>query len=102
MNKIQLALYTKALIRLNEPTEVGKLANNLWQLAWNIIKEVGQPLAFVTLVSSAFYYFTPWGSKNNLDMARKLMIGSIAGLVIIYLGPTVVNYVISVLEQLGQ
>ena len=76
----------------------GTLVAGFWATIYGVIKEIGTPLATATLVCSAFYFFIIGKDRNSLDKAKGLMIGSIVGLAIIYLAPTIINAVITALN----
>ena len=95
MNKMVVSIATIFL----SPT--GELVNKLWQSLYQVIKDIGTPLATATFVCSAFYFFVVGKNKNWIDNARALMIGSIVGLLIIYLAPTIIKAVIDVVATLG-
>ena len=79
-------------------TTTGQLVSGFWATIYSVIKEIGTPLATATLVCSAFYFFIIGKDRNSLDKAKSLMIGSIVGLAIIYLAPTIINAVITALN----
>ena len=81
-------------------TTTGQLVENLWNnTIYQVIKEVGGTLAIATFVCSAFYFFVIGKSSHGLDFARGLMIGAAIGIVIIYLGPTIINAVIDAVSK---
>lgn len=94
MNKL-LFLAVNALA----PASPSDIVQNLFNEFWRIVKEIGTPLASATVVCSAFYFFIIGSDKNRLDKAKSLMIGAFAALLIIYFGPTIVNYVVDALSN---
>lgn len=82
-------------------TEIGQLVNNLWtSTLYPIIQDVGGTLAIATFVCSAFYFFIIGKSKDGLNLAKGLMIGSGIGIIIIYLAPKVINAVITAVQKM--
>lgn len=87
---------------MDNPTSVGDIVNKLWDnVIYTNIKEIGGTLAIATFVCSAFYFFIIGRSKNGLELAKALMIGAGVGIVIIYIGPTVINLVINAVQNFG-
>jgi hypothetical protein len=95
MNKMLI----NSIAVLLSPT--GDLVNKLWQTVYGVIKDIGTPLATATLVCSSFYFFIVGKDKNSLDKAKGLMIGSIVGLLIIYLAPTIISAVVDAINSLS-
>ena len=81
-------------------TDIGKAVDTLWADIYTVIKEVGGTLAIATFVCSAFYYFILGTSKNSLDNAKRIMVGAGVGIIIIYLGPVVINAIIKIVSGL--
>lgn len=83
-------------------TETGKLVEDLWNnTIYMVIQEVGGTLAIATFVCSAFYFFVIGKSKAGTDLARNLMIGAGVGILIIYVGPIVVNAIIKAASNIS-
>lgn len=101
-NKISIALVTLCTATLPvhaEPgTTTGTIVNNLWKEIYTVIKEIGTPLATATLAASAFYFFIIGKDKSSLDKAKGLMIGSGAGLAIIYVAPKIIDAIIKIVS----
>lgn len=81
-------------------TDIGNAVDSLWNSIYQVIKEVGGTLAIATFVCSAFYYFILGTSKNSLETAKRVMVGAAVGIIIIYLGPVVIQTIISVVSGL--
>jgi len=84
-------------------TKTGETVNSVWNTAYGIIKEIGTPIATATAVCSAFYYFSPLGANNDRgqETAKKLIVGAVVGLLIIYLTPAIVNAIVNILESMS-
>ena len=73
----------------------GGMVAGIWDTVYGVIKEVGGTLSIATFVCSGFYFFIIGKSQRSLDLARGLMIGAAAGIIIIYIGPTIMKAVIN-------
>ena len=82
-------------------TVAGQIATGIWNEAYSMIKEIVVPLATSTFALS-FVYFTWIGKdRDSLDKAKKLMIGSIAAVIIVYVAPKIINAFVTIAKSLG-
>ena len=82
-------------------TVAGDIATGIWTEGYAMIKEIVVPLATSTFALS-FVYFTWIGKdRDSLDKAKKLMLGSILAIIIVYIAPKIINAFVTIAQNVG-
>jgi hypothetical protein len=96
-------LMANALVHVqgDAAVSIGDIVVNIWNQTYGIIKAVGTPLATATLAFSAFYFFFIGRDKDYLAKAKKMMIDSLVGLLIIYAAVPIINWFVDIAKTVA-